>query len=74
MILRVPYRFSVFPKDSNVFQFLRCKIIEIELKIKLHHSYFLGILPMPTKFMKGVSSRATQNTAIWALTKLIVSV
>ena len=58
----------------SLFIFVLCKIIKIELKIKLHHPNFFGILPMPTKFMKGVCSPATQNRAIWALTKLIVSV
>ena len=65
---------NVVAINYNLFIFLLCKIIKIELKIKLHHPNFLGILPMLTKFMKEVSSPATQNKAVWALRKLIVSV
>ena len=65
---------NVVAINYNLFIFLLCKIIKIELKIKLQHPIFFGVLPMPTKYMKGVSSPATQNRAIWALRKLIVSV
>ena len=58
---------NVVATNYNLFIFLLYKIIKIELKIKLHHPNFLGILPMPTKFMKRVSSLATQNKAVWAL-------
>ena len=54
---------NVVAINYNLFIFLLYKIIKIELKIKLHHPNFLGILPMPTKSMKGVSSPATQNKA-----------
>ena len=63
---------NVVAINNNLFIFLLCKIIKIELKIKLHHLIFFGILPMPTKYMKGFSSIATQK-AVWALRKLIVS-
>ena len=52
---------NVVAINYNLFIFLLCKIIKIELKIKLHHPNFFGILPMPTKYMKGISSLATQN-------------